>query len=157
MRLTGGIPLGFCLPSLCRRHFCMHTYSYMHVYAEGAAFSISFVRCAKGPTHRSVIPLSCCLADGVPILLRICKGRRFEHGPFSLGRWYLPVGVMALSWVVVSTVRLFTPVTSVATCMHVPPDDGKELGMVSAVTPDVPRAAAVHACLHGMHVHGQVM
>lgn len=46
----------------------------------------------------------CCPADGVPIFLRICKGRGFQQGPFSLGRWYLPVGVMALSWVVVSTV-----------------------------------------------------
>ena len=48
-------------------------------------------------------------ADGVPILLRICKGQAFEHGPFSLGRWYLPIGITALAWVVVSTVRHSSP------------------------------------------------
>lgn len=52
-------------------------------------------------------------ADGVPIVLRICKGRAFEHGPFSLGRWYLPIGITALAWVVVSTVRTSGPCISV--------------------------------------------
>ena len=62
-------------------------------------------------------------ADGVPIVLRICKGRAFEHGPFSLGRWYLPIGITALAWVVVSTVRMSEPCISVTGfqpwCAHV--------------------------------------
>ena len=62
-------------------------------------------------------------ADGVPIVLRICKGRAFEHGPFSLGRWYLPIGITALAWVVVSTVRMSVhcfPVTGFHPwCAHV--------------------------------------
>ena len=43
-------------------------------------------------------------ADGVPILLRIYKGREFCHGPFSLGGWYLPIGIIAIAWVLLSTV-----------------------------------------------------
>ena len=58
-----------------------------------------------------------------PIVLRICKGRAFEHGPFSLGRWYLPIGITALAWVVVSTVRMSEPCISVTGfqpwCAHV--------------------------------------
>ena len=61
--------------------------------------------------------LSFLRADGVPIFLRILKGSGFEHGPFSLGRWYLPVGITALAWVVVSTVRTSNPVSNVLTIM----------------------------------------
>ena len=57
--------------------------------------------------NRECLPLTYSVilsADGVPILLRICKGNEFQHGPFSLGQWYLPLGALALGWVVVSTV-----------------------------------------------------
>ncbi|CAL5225906.1 g8697 [Coccomyxa viridis] len=57
----------------------------------------------------SISSLGLYVSYGVPILLRICKGQAFEHGPFSLGRWYLPIGITALAWVVVSTVAFMLP------------------------------------------------
>ncbi|TFK85162.1 amino acid transporter [Polyporus arcularius HHB13444] len=34
-----------------------------------------------------------------PIILRLTSGRRtFEPGPFSLGKWHMPVGIVAVMW-----------------------------------------------------------
>ena len=44
-------------------------------------------------------------ADGVPIILRILQGKNFKGGPFQLGRWQLPVNLVAVAWVAVSLVR----------------------------------------------------
>ena len=48
---------------------------------------------------------ACMHADGIPIGMRIMAGSRFEPGPFSLGRWSPYFGWVAISWVVVITVR----------------------------------------------------
>ncbi|TFK85161.1 amino acid transporter [Polyporus arcularius HHB13444] len=35
----------------------------------------------------------------MPIILRLTSGRRtFVPGPFSLGRWYMPVGIVSITW-----------------------------------------------------------
>ena len=35
-----------------------------------------------------------------PIFLRITTGRdKLQHGPFSLGKWYMPIGIVAVAWV----------------------------------------------------------
>jgi len=45
-----------------------------------------------------------------PIFLRITTGRSsFAPGPFSLGRWAVPVGIIAVSWVAYIVVLLFFP------------------------------------------------
>ncbi|GBE85085.1 Uncharacterized amino-acid permease [Sparassis crispa] len=45
-----------------------------------------------------------------PIFLRVTAGRqRLAPGPFSLGRWYLPVGTVAVAWVVFMDVLLCFP------------------------------------------------
>jgi amino acid transporter len=45
-----------------------------------------------------------------PILLRITSGRnKLIPGPFSLGRWYMPIGIIAVSWVVFIVVLLLFP------------------------------------------------
>ena len=45
-----------------------------------------------------------------PIFLRITTGRsRFIPGPFSLGRWAIPVGTIAVAWVAYIVVLLFFP------------------------------------------------
>lgn len=45
-----------------------------------------------------------------PIFLRITSGRnKFVPGPFSLGKWYLPIGVVAVSWVCFIVVLLVFP------------------------------------------------
>ena len=46
----------------------------------------------------------------VPIFLRITSGRdRLVPGPFSLGKWYMPIGIVAVSWVTFITVLLVFP------------------------------------------------
>ncbi|KAI0754561.1 amino acid transporter [Daedaleopsis nitida] len=45
-----------------------------------------------------------------PILLRITSGRdRLVPGPFTLGRWYLPIGSVAVAWVAFIVVLLCFP------------------------------------------------
>ncbi|KAH7926011.1 amino acid transporter [Leucogyrophana mollusca] len=47
-----------------------------------------------------------------PIFLRITSGRdKLVPGPFSLGRWYIPIGIVAVSWVTFIVVLLFFPST----------------------------------------------
>ena len=45
------------------------------------------------------------LADGIPILMRLINGKRFEPGPFNLGRFGPFLGSVAVLWVVFITVR----------------------------------------------------
>lgn len=45
-----------------------------------------------------------------PIFLRITSGRnKLVPGPFSLGKWYLPVGIVAVSWVAFIIILLLFP------------------------------------------------
>ncbi|KQV20847.1 MULTISPECIES: amino acid permease [unclassified Kitasatospora] len=48
-------------------------------------------------------------AYAVPIYLRLRAGRHFRPGPWSLGRWSTPVGVLAVGWVAVVTVLFCLP------------------------------------------------
>ncbi|KZT30060.1 amino acid transporter [Neolentinus lepideus HHB14362 ss-1] len=51
-----------------------------------------------------------------PIFLRITSGRnKLVPGPFSLGRWYLPIGIVAVAWVVFIIVVLLFPAASAVT------------------------------------------
>ena len=45
-----------------------------------------------------------------PIFLRITSGRKnFVPGPFSLGRWTTPLGIIAVAWVLFIVVLLLSP------------------------------------------------
>ena len=45
-----------------------------------------------------------------PIFLRITSGRKmFVPGPFSLGRWTVPLGTIAVAWVAFIIVLLVFP------------------------------------------------
>jgi len=45
-----------------------------------------------------------------PIFLRITSGRdKLPRGPFSLGRWYLPIGIIAVAWVTFIVILLLFP------------------------------------------------
>ncbi|TFY77579.1 hypothetical protein EWM64_g6432, partial [Hericium alpestre] len=51
-----------------------------------------------------------------PILLRITSGRdKLVPGPFSLGRWYTPIGIVAVAWVSFIDVLLIFPSGSAPT------------------------------------------
>lgn len=52
----------------------------------------------------------------VPIFLRLTSGRsKLVPGPFSLGRWYMPIGIVACAWVCFIVVLLFFPPSSATT------------------------------------------
>ncbi|MGD3109487.1 amino acid permease [Streptomyces sp. YGL11-2] len=48
-------------------------------------------------------------AYAIPIFLRIKNRRRFEPGPWNLGRWGIPIGVVAVAWVAFVTVLFCLP------------------------------------------------
>ncbi|KAH7914587.1 amino acid transporter [Hygrophoropsis aurantiaca] len=50
------------------------------------------------------------ISYAVPIFLRITSGRnRFIPGPFSLGSWYMPIGIVSILWVAFMVVLLLFP------------------------------------------------
>lgn len=54
-----------------------------------------------------------------PILLRITSGRdKFVPGVFSLGKWYFPIGAIAVTWVTFIVVLLFFPPAQNATALN---------------------------------------
>lgn len=53
-----------------------------------------------------------------PIFLRITSGRdKLVPGPFSLGRWYMPIGIIAVAWVLFIVVLLVFPPTQTTTAV----------------------------------------
>jgi amino acid transporter len=48
-------------------------------------------------------------AYGIPVFLALRKGDRYRPGPWSLGRWRRPIGVVAVAYVVVITVVFCLP------------------------------------------------
>ncbi|KAI0794370.1 hypothetical protein C8Q74DRAFT_1194181, partial [Fomes fomentarius] len=48
-----------------------------------------------------------------PIILWLTSGRdKLQRGPFSLGRWYMPIGIIAVAWVSFVIVLLMFPPTN---------------------------------------------
>ncbi|MQS14717.1 amino acid permease [Streptomyces kaniharaensis] len=54
-------------------------------------------------------------AYAIPVFLRLRKGKHFKPGPWNLGRWSRPVGVLAVAWVAVVTVLVCLPQTNPVT------------------------------------------
>ncbi|MET9147407.1 amino acid permease [Streptomyces sp. NPDC004042] len=52
------------------------------------------------------------LAYAVPILLRLRLGDEFQRGPWHLGRWSRPVGVVAVTWIALSSILFMLPQAS---------------------------------------------
>ncbi|MFJ9250493.1 amino acid permease [Streptomyces sp. NPDC101776] len=48
-------------------------------------------------------------AYGIPVFLALRKGRHYQPGPWTLGRWRRPVGVIAIAYVAVITVVFCLP------------------------------------------------
>nr|WP_246576085.1 amino acid permease [Actinospica durhamensis] len=60
----------------------------------------------------SIAVIGLYIAYVIPTFLRLRLGDRFERGPWHLGRWSRPIGVVAVAWVVVITVLFMLPTTS---------------------------------------------
>ncbi len=54
-------------------------------------------------------------AYGLVVYLRLRKGRHFQPGPWTLGRWSRPIGVLAVGWVALVTVLFCLPQTAPVT------------------------------------------
>ncbi|MFD7921213.1 amino acid permease [Streptomyces sp. NPDC059740] len=63
----------------------------------------------------SIAVIGLCIAYVTPTLLRLARGADFERGPWHLGRWSRPVGVVAVAWVAVITVLFMLPQVSPVT------------------------------------------
>ncbi|KAJ8695536.1 hypothetical protein PTI98_008133 [Pleurotus ostreatus] len=49
---------------------------------------------------------------GIPIFLRITSGRgKLKPGPFSLGKYYMPIGIISVAWIAFVEVLLLFPYT----------------------------------------------
>ncbi|MBV6695674.1 amino acid permease [Kitasatospora aureofaciens] len=54
-------------------------------------------------------------AYAIPVFLRLRQGKSWRPGPWNLGRWGRPVGVLAVAWVALVTVLVCLPQTSPVT------------------------------------------
>jgi len=57
----------------------------------------------------SIAVIGLYIAYGIPILLRLMAGDRFQRGPWHLGRWSKPVGIIAVVWIVFIAILFVLP------------------------------------------------
>jgi len=57
----------------------------------------------------SIAVIGLYIAYVLPTLLRLMQGDAFEPGPWHLGRWSRPIGIIAVAWVVFITVLFMLP------------------------------------------------
>jgi amino acid transporter len=57
----------------------------------------------------SIAVIGLYIAYGIPILLRLRKGDSFERGPWHLGRWSRPVGIIAVVWIAFIAILFVLP------------------------------------------------
>jgi amino acid permease (GABA permease) len=60
----------------------------------------------------SIAVIGLYIAYVLPTFLRLRQGDSFQRGPWHLGRWSYPVGIVAVSWVVIITILFMLPTTS---------------------------------------------
>jgi len=57
----------------------------------------------------SIATIGLYIAYVTPTYLRLRQGDNFQRGPWHLGRWSKPVGIIAVSWVVIITILFMLP------------------------------------------------
>jgi amino acid transporter len=57
----------------------------------------------------SIAVIGLYIAYVTPVFLRLLAGKRFQEGPWTLGRWSTPIGVVATIWVVVIALLFLLP------------------------------------------------
>lgn len=63
----------------------------------------------------SIATIGLYIAYGIPILLRLMAGDRFQPGPWHLGRWSRPVGTLAVIWIGFISILFVLPQVSPVT------------------------------------------
>ncbi|MGI8826372.1 MAG: amino acid permease [Chloroflexota bacterium] len=57
----------------------------------------------------SIAVIGLYIAYALPVFLRLTAGDRFQRGPWHLGRWSRPIGIIAVLWVVFITILFMLP------------------------------------------------
>jgi amino acid permease (GABA permease) len=57
----------------------------------------------------SIAVIGLYIAYVLPTFLRLLRGSAFERGPWHLGRWSMPIGIIAVLWVVFITILFMLP------------------------------------------------
>jgi amino acid permease (GABA permease) len=57
----------------------------------------------------SIAVIGLYIAYGIPILLRLLAGDKFQRGPWHLGAWSRPVGIIAVLWIVFIAILFVLP------------------------------------------------
>jgi amino acid transporter len=60
----------------------------------------------------SIAVIGLYIAYVLPTFLRLRQGDRFQRGPWHLGRWSRPIGIIAVVWVVIISILFVLPVFS---------------------------------------------
>jgi amino acid permease (GABA permease) len=86
--------------------------------AAGGAFLLGLPYLWNATAYAAVTSIAVIglyIAYVLPVFLRLLQGNRFERGPWHLGRWSRPVGVVAVAWTMVISVLFMLPTTSPVT------------------------------------------
>src|SRR5580693_1810358 len=57
----------------------------------------------------SIATIGLYIAYVIPTFLRLRQGTNFQRGPWHLGRWSKPIGIIAVTWVVIITILFMLP------------------------------------------------
>jgi amino acid transporter len=57
----------------------------------------------------SIATIGLYIAYGLPILLRLVAGDKFQRGPWHLRQWSRPVGIIAVVWIVFIAILFMLP------------------------------------------------
>jgi amino acid transporter len=60
----------------------------------------------------SIAVIGLYIAYVIPTFLRLRQGEAFERGPWHLGRWSRPIGIVAVAWVGLITILFMLPTVS---------------------------------------------
>jgi amino acid permease (GABA permease) len=60
----------------------------------------------------SIAVIGLYIAYVLPTFLRLRQGENFQRGPWHLGRWSRPIGIIAVGWVVIISILFILPVFS---------------------------------------------
>ncbi|WP_039801750.1 amino acid permease [Nocardia araoensis] len=109
----GAVPGSRFWSRLSARKVPVHAVLFISFFAFVLLIPSMLVPAANAPTAyaaaTSVATIGLYIAYGIPILLRQRHGSRFRTGPWQLGAWYRPVGVVALIWIALISFLFILP------------------------------------------------
>lgn len=109
----GAVPGSRYWARLSARKVPVHAVLFISFFAFLLLIPSMLVPAANAPTAyaaaTSIATIGLYIAYGIPILLRQRHGSRFRTGPWRLGAWYRPVGLVALGWIALISFLFILP------------------------------------------------